>query len=143
MTDVLTELIAYVRAHTSQAPGDAEGEAIHNVHFMRIATDEAATDPAPLVALLERCLTERAGEFGEFDRDRLTGGPSYIELGGWVGDQGLAFQLMACGEAAGLWGIISPEKLGITGPEADQLAGNGMVMIDGYRPIPATPLETP
>lgn len=136
---VLTELIEYVLAHTRQAPGDAEGDAIHDVHFMRIATDEATTDPAPLVSLLERCLTERAGEFGQFDRDRLSGGPSYIELGGWVGDQGVAFQLMACGEAAGLWGIITPKKLGITGPEGDQLAGNGMVMVDGYRP----PQETP
>lgn len=65
--------------------------------------------------------------------ERLAGGPSYIEVGSEIGDQGAAFQLFALGKVLGFWDIITPAKLGITGPEADQMAGMGFVMIDGFR----------
>ena len=65
--------------------------------------------------------------------ERLAGGPSYIEVGGEIGDQGAAFQLFALGKVLGLWDIITPEKLGITGPEANQMAGMGFVMMSGFK----------
>lgn len=65
--------------------------------------------------------------------ERLAGGPSYIEVGGVIGDQGAAFQLFALGQVLGLWKVITPASMGITGPEAKALAGTGMVMITGYR----------
>lgn len=61
--------------------------------------------------------------------DRLAGGPSYIEVGREIGDQDAAFQLFALGEVLGLWQVITPEKLGFTGPEARQMAGRGFVMM--------------
>lgn len=64
--------------------------------------------------------------------DRLAGGPSYIEVGGVIGDQGAAFQLFALGQALGLWKVITPGSLGLTGREADDAAGSGFVMISGY-----------
>jgi hypothetical protein len=69
--------------------------------------------------------------------ERLAGGPSYIELAG-VGEieQETAFRVMALGKVLGLWSLITPETLGITGPEADQMAGMGLVMISGYA-VPA------
>lgn len=66
--------------------------------------------------------------------DRLAGGPSYIEMGGEIGDQGAAFQLFAVGEVLGLWKVITPKTLGITGPAADEVAGGGLVMISGFKP---------
>jgi hypothetical protein len=46
---------------------------------------------------------------------------SYIELGGWIGDQGLALQLIGLGHLLGLWVLMTPETiLGI--PSEDRLA---------------------
>lgn len=64
--------------------------------------------------------------------ERLKGGPSYIEVGGEIGDQGAAFQLFAAGKVLELWDVITPSKLGITGPQAREMAGGGFVMMSGY-----------
>jgi len=66
--------------------------------------------------------------------DRLTAGPSYIEVGGEIGDQGAAFQLFALGKVLGLWDVITPATLGFSGEQATQLAGIGYIMISGYTP---------
>jgi hypothetical protein len=68
--------------------------------------------------------------------ERLAGGPSYIEVGAEIEDQGAAFCLFALGEALGLWSVITPSKMGITGPQADDLAGRGFIMMSGHRPTP-------
>lgn len=66
--------------------------------------------------------------------ERLAGGPSYIELGAEIGDQGRAFQLLAFGDAVGFWKVITPKTLGITDPVvARDLAGVGMVMCTGFK----------
>jgi len=65
--------------------------------------------------------------------ERLAGGPSYIEVGAEIGDQGAAFQLFALGQVLGFWKVITPSTLGMTGAEAKALAGQGFVMISGYR----------
>lgn len=70
------------------------------------------------------------GEFSAMMPQDWAGGPSYINIGGWIGDQTLAFQFMACCVAHGLADkVITPAFLHITGAEADQLAGMGMVML--------------
>lgn len=66
--------------------------------------------------------------------ERLKGGPSYIEVGAELGSQDAAFRLFALGQVLGFWEVITPEKLGITGSQARELAGMGMVMISGYNP---------
>lgn len=68
--------------------------------------------------------------------ERLAGGPSYIEVGAAIGDQGAAFQLFALGEVLGLWKVITPATLGFTGPEARDMAGRGLVMISGFHDTP-------
>lgn len=65
--------------------------------------------------------------------ERLAGGPSYIEVGGVIGDQGTALQLFALGQVLNLWKIITPKTLGFSGKEANALAGQGMVMISGFK----------
>lgn len=81
---------------------------------------------------------ERRGELvrllkGYPDPERLAGGPSYIELGGVLGDQGLALALIALGHVLKLWEAITPALLGVTGAEAQEMAGLGFVMISGFK----------
>lgn len=64
--------------------------------------------------------------------ERMEGGPSYIEVGGVIGDQGLALRLFALGHVLKLWRVITPETLGVDGEEAKTMAGIGYVMINGY-----------
>ena len=82
------------------------------------------------------------GEFRDMPLERWQGGPSYIEIGGWIGDQTLALRLMALGQEHDLWDVITPALFGITGAEADVLAGNGLVLVSGIRQpvITLTPL---
>lgn len=65
--------------------------------------------------------------------ERLAGGPSYIEVGAEIGDQGAAFQLFALGKVLGLWDVITPKSMGFEGAEAAQMAGAGFVMMSGFR----------
>lgn len=50
------------------------------------------------------------GEFNEVDL--LDGNEhNYIEIGGWIGDQGLALTLMGMGELLGIWELLTPNSL--------------------------------
>jgi len=73
---------------------------------------------------------------GEFEEVNPLDGEehSYIQLGGWIGDQGLAMQYMALGHLLGLWQVMTPAAiLDVNDPQqkalADQMAGAGMVSI--------------
>jgi len=65
--------------------------------------------------------------------ERLANGPSYIEVGAVIGDQGAAFQLFALGQVLDFWQVITPTKLGLTGETAMEAAGRGFIMISGFR----------
>ena len=65
--------------------------------------------------------------------ERLSAGPSYIEVGAVVGDQGAALQLFALGKVLGLWEILTPRTFGINGERVMELAGLGFLMISGYK----------
>jgi len=82
-----------------------------------------------------RLTNEHKGAFG--DADPLDGGEhGYMELGGWIGDQGLAMQYMALGKILGLWQVMHPGMILDVNDlaqkqMADQMAGAGMVSILG------------
>lgn len=65
--------------------------------------------------------------------ERLAAGPSYIEVGAEIGDQGAAFQLFALGKVLGLWEVITPATLGLSGADAQLAAGRGYIMISGFK----------
>lgn len=67
------------------------------------------------------------------DADMLGGGPSYITLGGMLGDQTAAFCFMAVGQALGLWRVVTPAKLHLPEDMHERAAGLGYIMISGYR----------
>lgn len=77
-------------------------------------------------------LVEVLSEYPEMDR--LTQGPSYIEIGADIGDQGLALQLMAVGSVLGFWQVMSGLTLGMDRDMARQMAGVGLLNITGYNP---------
>lgn len=71
------------------------------------------------------------GVFGECD---LFDGNdhSYIEVGGWVGDQGLGLVLMGLGSLLGLWTLLTPKivfKGRLNDDEVKSLAGAGFVTV--------------
>lgn len=107
-----------------KVPAPAENVKLVDLHFIQVGVDMAKAEAWR--ADLTEWLNAHAADF----RD----GPSYIAVGGVLGDQGLALQLFALGSALGLWQVITPEAFGMTGAEADNAAGLGFVMISGYRP---------
>lgn len=114
----------FAMPHVDEVP---EGCEVVDVHFIKVGVKkaEAAAIRAELIQIIN----------SQFDVELMKQGPSYIAVGGMVGDQGAALQLFALGEVLKLWSVITPAKLGITGPMADTMAGNGLLMISGYNPF--------
>lgn len=55
----------------------------------------------------------------------------YMQLGGMLGDQGMALQVMAIGDLLGVWKVNSPESM-LPFMDAEmkmQMAGQGMISI--------------
>lgn len=94
-------------------------------HFLKIAVhnSRAAQEKDNLIKLLD-----------EWPNDQcvIAQGPSYIGVGGVLGDQGAAFMLFALGEVLGIWRVITPELLGMEGDQAHKAAGMGYIMCTGY-----------
>ncbi len=118
----VTEIFAM--PHETQARKD--GVEMVNVHFMKVGVDKKKAEArrAELTNFLQGY---------EPQPHTLEDGPSYIEVGGVLGSQEAALELFALGQALGVWNVITPEVLGITGEQADDLAGRGFVMIEGYK----------
>lgn len=113
----------YAMPHEDEAPPNLERV---DLEFLTIGVNRAKAE-------------ERKSELIEIldaypEPERLRGGPSYIEVGAVIGDQGAAFQLFALGKVLGIWDVITPTAMGFSGQEAEQMAGSGFIMITGYRP---------
>lgn len=67
------------------------------------------------------------------DFQRFRDGPSYIEIGGILGDQGLALQLIGLGAVLGMWAVASPNIFGFAEEDAMTLANQGFIFPAGYR----------
>lgn len=116
----VTEVFAM--PHESEAPGYLT---MYDLVFIKVGVDHAAAERHR-----ERILEElRAYP----QPDRLAGGPSYIEFGAMVGSQDSALCFFALGAELGLWDLLTPMTFGIEGDEALDLAGQGMLMISGWK----------
>lgn len=128
----MRKLIEYIESHTrrgecqcgkcfDKGPDRPAPEHSVNVHFFWVS---AQNDPTAedLRTLLE-------AEYPQIDR--LKQGPSYIEMGGALGDQGIALRLIGLGGILKLWTVVTPAMVGITGEDADGMAGAGFVMAGG------------
>lgn len=54
---------------------------------------------------------------------------SYLEIGGDIGDQGMALSLMGIGKLLGLWELLTPKSMGMPEELISQMAGMGMITI--------------
>ena len=112
----------YAMPHESEAGPELE---MHDTHFIKVGVNKGRAQE------LRRELVSVLEEYPQ--ADRLAQGPSYIEVGGVLGSQDHALRLFALGESLGLWEVITPQKMGITGADANDLAGRGFVMISGFQ----------
>src|SRR5580658_10242528 len=126
----MESLAEYVIAHTERGEcecgqccdrGDKpepEGHTIDMVFFKVAAKD------APETQEFVRLTEAHKGEWG--DVNPLDGQEhDYMELGGWIGDQGLAMQYMALGVILGVFTLLSPQTIfKMDGSIAMQLAQN-------------------
>jgi hypothetical protein len=83
-----------------------------------------------------RMLVE-ANTKGECDIDLFDGKEhNYMEIGGWIGDQGLALMLMGLGTILGLWKLMTPVtmlKFKPDDPLTKQMAEMGFVAIQAVK----------
>lgn len=110
-----------------------------DVIFFKVASINSP-DADKLKKLIQ---SNRQGEFNEVD---LFDGKEhgYMELGGWVGDQGMALTLMGLGSLLGLWRLKTPRNMLPDMPDdlVMKMAQNGAVIIKkettgGERPCPS------
>lgn len=108
-------------------PGDDRKLEGHtsNVFFFDVCLKDNP-DPARFRELIEANPSGAFCELNPFDGQEH----SYIEIGGWIGDQGLALQFLGMGELLGLWRVMHPGKImPADSPLAQQMAGMGMVSL--------------
>jgi len=118
------DLVTYVMDHTCGT--EDEGA---DVIFFKVKPIE---NPSK-VALYE-LIKATNGEFCEcnpFDGKEH----NYLELGGWLGDQGVALRFMGLGAELGMWDLLTPRSLFgnvLSEDMVKQMAGAGMIAIQ-YR----------
>jgi len=101
-------------------------------HTAELGFFKVAVKDSPDPQVLRRLITEnKAGSWNTvnvFDGQEH----NYIELGGWLGDQGAALMLMGLGSLLGLWRLMTPMNvlgLDVDDPLCKQLCGAGMISI--------------
>lgn len=125
----MSRLSDYVETHTrSTASDESDAPGIDVLFFFRVTAVGSPTADA-----LRQLLMERQDMAGGEGPDLLDGHEhGYIEIGAWVGSQGLALSLMGLGASLGLWQLLTPRNmLPALIPEATaaRMAGQGYVTI--------------
>lgn len=131
-------LAQYVQTHTVRSDNpkgprpdlnDSEAQ-IADVIFFKVAAWNA-----PSAAELRRLCEQHTPAFNPcrlFDGK----GHNFMEIGAWIGDQGLALQLIGLGALLGLWKIMSPRTMldaNMCDTEAVEFAGTGMLGIQVHQ----------
>lgn len=107
-------------------PGFTDG-GFFQVSAVEAETGRELVTPRELAEAVGLALEFSHGEFIDLSWEAFQAGPSYIQLGAWIGDQGRAIKLIALGGNLGLWDVITPSALGLGGDEASKLLGMGML----------------
>lgn len=129
----MQELHDFVRNHTKiRRPGQESPWVVGALDTIPTADMvffevRAEGDPDPKV--FRQLITKNfKGDFG--DLNPLDGQEhSYLEVGGWIGDQGVALQFMGLGVILGLWGLMTPKMLDLPDDLVQQMVGMGYVSI--------------
>ena len=110
------------------APEDPE-DIQHEGHTVDMEFFKVSLKNNPNPEVLRQLIKDNpTGAFSEID---LFDGKdhNFMEIGGWIGDQGLAIVLMGMGNLLGLWEVFTPTKLGMPPLLAKELAGQGLLFI--------------
>lgn len=128
------ELAEFVRAHVVRGEclcgrcvdGGTEQPVGHTADLVFF---KVALRGEPDVEELKGLIKAHQGEFIEID---LLDGEehNYMDIGAWIGDQGLALMLMGMGSLLGLWDLMTPySMLKCDESVAMRLAGMGMITV--------------
>lgn len=130
-----SNLLQYVITHTQRGECTCgkcidRGNTPDPEHAVDMEFFKVALFGNPTAAELLRLVAEHSGEFASvnpFDGQEH----SYIELGAWLGDQGLALQFMALSELLGVAQVQTPSKMlpGFPPDLLKNLAGAGYVTL--------------
>lgn len=131
-------LVEYVKKHSERGSCrcglcvDAPPESVQPVgHTANLVFFEVAKVGDPSVETLTGLICSHPGAFAKCDP--MDGKEhSYIELGAWVGDQGLALQLMGLGAILELWNLLTPYTVfgKLLSPDlVMNMAGQGFVAV--------------
>jgi hypothetical protein len=118
----LEDLLDAVLKHT--VPGNKPGDDVVDMYIMSVKC-LPGIDAVTLINLINNSAPA-------FDSPRPTeeGEHNYIEVGAFVGDQGMALRLMALGSHLKLWTVITPKTIPkLDKALMDQMAGMGFVSI--------------
>jgi len=128
--------VDYVLAHTERGEcqcGKCFDKGTHpdpEGHTVDLGFFKVAAKDNPDKAEFLRLTKEHQGEFG--DCNPVDGKDhSYLELGGWIGSQGVAVQYMGLGALLGIFHTLSPAMLGIKpdDPLYQEMLGMGFLSV--------------
>jgi len=120
----VVELFGY--DHTNEAPSGDNFDKVDMI-FVDVVVDKARAEQ------YRGALAEQMRAYPQ--PERLAGGPSYIELAPNMGmQQEGALRVMALGKTLGMWDVMSAKTLGMDDATAREMAGQGFLMISGYKP---------
>jgi hypothetical protein len=140
----MSDLIKYVTDHTERGEckcgqcidvgnkPDPKGH-VADLMFFKVSKKGGATADE-----FKRLTKEHRGEFNKcdpFDGKEH----SFIELGGWIGDQALAMQYMGLGTLLEVFDLLTPKTVlppGIPDELMMEMAGSGMVTVKLKREKP-------
>lgn len=135
-------IIDFVLTHTQQGechcgkcftpePSRMRSEQTGN-HVVDMEFFKVAIIGAPLRADFAKLTDEHKAEFGNIDFHDAKE-HSYTEVGGWIGDQGLALRFMALGAHLGVFELLTPNTMMPTLDAATKMmmAGAGYVAVVG------------
>lgn len=130
----MDELGSYVMKHTDRGECgcgkciDVGNKPDPQGHTADLVFFRVAARNAPDAETFKRLSATHKGYYGDVDpfdgKDH-----NYLELGGWIGDQGLAMQYMGLGCLLGVFKLFSPAMLVDDRSTQLQLAGMGMLSV--------------
>ncbi len=141
----MNELQKYVQENTERGACQC-GQCVDGVahpelhqpkgHTANLIFFQVAAKPTANAATFKALIKESQGGENGMDVDLFDGEEhNYLELGAWIGDQGLAMMFMGLGAVLGLWKLLTPLMLGldVDDPLVKQMAGMGFISVQATK----------
>jgi hypothetical protein len=104
-----------------------------DVHFFKVVMRKSELTSADKEIIKNNFIILIKNHKGIYkDIDIFNGGEyDFIEIGAWIGDQGIALTFMAMGELLGIWNVITPDRVAsdLSEETKDMLAKAGFISI--------------